>query len=286
MLIKKIVYQGIPGSFSYLAGIKFFGNKNKFIGTETFKEIFELIDKNKADFGIIPIENSIAGSIYENYDLLNKYPIKVVGEIYLRIIHNLLAIKLKNISKRKRLKLIKKVYSHPKALEQCNKFFEKHPWIEKVSFSDTAGAAKFVSEQKNPSLGAIASELAAKIYNLDIILRHIEDDKNNYTRFLVITRNNRNMRLNNPDKCSLIFKLPHRPGSLYRALQPFAENKINLTKIESRPIIGKPFEYIFYLDFDFVGKKLNEILKVIKEFKKVAEEVKILGFYSKGKFIK
>lgn len=286
MADKKIAYQGIPGSFSYIAGIKFFGSKNKFIGTETFKEIFELIKKDKVDFGIIPIENSIAGSIYENYDFLNKYSVKVVGEIYLKIIHNLLAIKFKNFSKEERLKLIKKVYSHPKALEQCQKFFEKHPWIEKINFSDTAGSAKFVSEQKNPSLGAIASELAAKIYNLDIILRNIEDDKNNYTRFLVITRNNKNIRLNNPNKCSLIFKLPHIPGSLYRALRPFAENQINLTKIESRPIIGKPFEYYFYLDFEFNGRKLYDILKVIKEFKKAVQSMKILGFYHKGKFIK
>lgn len=278
----KIVYQGYPGAFSHIAGIKFFGEKNKFWGVKNFEEIFSVIKNKKANFGIIPIENSIAGSIYENYDFLIKYKIKVIGEIYLKIEHNLLGIKINNLNKTQRLKIINKVFSHYKALEQCSNFFKKYKWMEKVSFEDTAGAAQFIKNSHNPSYGAIASRLSAKIYNLNIILKNIEDSKNNYTRFLIIA--NKNIKVKNPNKCSLVFYLKHKPGSLYRALKTFAENKINLTKIESRPIINKPFEYLFYLDFEFSKNKFEILNKILKNLKKDAQGIKILGLYTKGKY--
>jgi len=277
MLNKKIAYQGIPGAFSWLAGIKFFGKNNKFISVDEFKKIFELVVNKKVDYGIIPIENTLAGSIYENYDYLNAYEVKIYGEISLKIEHFLLGIKT-GFSFHKRIKLLKKVFSHPKALEQCQKFFEKYPWIEKVSYKDTAGSAKYVAEFKDISLGAIASKEAGKIYNLEIIKENIEDDKNNFTRFLIISKKE-NKNLKNLNKGSLIFYLPHIPGSLYKSLKPFAENKINLTKIESRPIKGKPFEYVFYIDFEFSKKDLHKVMNALKEFRKLVKKFKFLGFY-------
>ncbi len=285
MLSKKISYQGIEGSYSWIAGINFFGKNNKFIGANNFKEIFLSLKNNKADYGIIPIENSLIGSIYENYDLLKEYKFKVIGEIYLKIEHNLLGIKIKNLRGEKRIKLIKKVYSHPKALEQCRKFFEKYPWIEPIAFFDTAQSAKYVAEAKDPSLGAIASKIAGKIYNLEIIRKNIEDNKHNYTRFWVITK--KYFSFKSPfkaNKCSVVFTLQHKPGTLYNALKIFAQNKINLTKIESRPIIGKPFEYLFFIDFEF--NKNHKILEILKDFKKQTLTLDILGFYEKGKIIK
>jgi chorismate mutase/prephenate dehydratase len=280
---KKIIYQGIKGSHSWLAGVKFFGGNNKFIEANNFKEIFLKVDKNKADYGVIPIENSLIGSIYENYDLLKQFKLKVVGEIYLKIEHNLLGIKFNHLKGEKRIKLIKKIYSHPKALEQCSKFFERYNWLEKVAFSDTAGAAKYVAEAKDLTLGAIASKIAAKIYKLEIIKEKIEDDKNNYTRFWIITKKYFLKKPSKKDnKGSIIFTLKHQPGSLYNALKVFAENKINLTKIESRPIIGKPFEYLFFVDFEF--DKNDKILKILEELKKKTIFLEILGFYEKGKF--
>ncbi len=280
----KIAYQGVPGSFSYLTGVKFFGKKNKFIGTKEFKEIFELVKNQKADYGILPIENSIAGSVYENYDLLDKYEVKIVGESYLKIELCLLGVKIK-IPLNQRIKLMKKIYSHPKALEQCKKFFEKHPWLEKVVFSDTAGSAKYVSETKDITLGAIASKECAKIYNLQVLKENIEDFKNNFTRFLIITDSRKYKTPQTANKASLIFVLPHVPGSLYRSLEVFAQNNLNLTKIESRPIPTKPFEYLFYLDFEF-DKEIfmnGKLEKILQEVKKKTKKLKILGFYSKGK---
>ncbi len=278
----KIAYQGIEGSYSYLAGNKFFSKKGKFIGTNEFKEIFEKISKQEVDYGVIPIENSLAGSVYENVDFLNKYPVKVCGEIYLKINLFLLGIR-SEIPIDLRLKYLRKVYSHPKALEQCKKFFEKYPYLEKIAFSDTARAAKFISETEDISLAAIASKECAKIYNLQILKENIQDFDFNYTRFLIITHEKKYKINKKADKCSLIFVLSHTPGSLYRSLEVFAKNNLNLTKIESRPIPTRPFEYFFFLDFVFKNRKIEEIIDIIKEFSKRVNKLKILGFYEEGK---
>lgn len=282
--MKKIIYQGIEGSFSYLAALKFFGKNNNFLSANEFKEIFESVVNKKADYGIIPIENSLAGSVYENFDLLLKYKVLVCGEVYYKVNLNLLGIKTK-IPISLRLKYLKKIYSHTKALEQCKKFFEKFPKIEKISFSDTARAAQFVAESNDISLGAIASKECAKIYNLQILKKNLEDYKFNFTRFLIIT-NKENYKIN-PDsnKCTLIFILPHVPGSLYRALEIFAVNQFNLTKLESRPIANKPFEYFFFLDFVFNNLDVQKTRNIIlKELSKRTKNLKILGFYKEAKF--
>jgi chorismate mutase/prephenate dehydratase len=274
---KKIVYQGIEGSYSYLVGIKYFGSKNIFIGVNNFKEIFKNVEERKADFGVVPIENSIAGSVYENFDNLNKFKVKVIGECYLEIEHHLLGIKAK-LPFNLRIKFIKKIYSHPKALEQCNKFLDKYPYIEKIAYSDTASAAKLISELNDITIACIANKECAKIYNLEILRENIQDNRNNLTRFLIIS--SKQINIPHTNKASLIFTLPHIPGSLYNALKIFAEFKINLTKIESRPIPEKPFEYFFFVDFIF-SKDVN-LNYVLKEFKKKVNRIKILGIYESG----
>ena len=282
--MKKIVYQGIKGSFSYLTALKFFGKNNKFIGTNEFKEIFDNVSNSRVDYGIVPIENSLAGSVYENFDLLLKYEVYVCGEAYYKVNLNLLGVKAK-IPTNLRIKYLKKVYSHPKALEQCKNFFEKFSHIEKINFSDTARAAEFVSKSNDISLGAIASKECAKIYKLQILKKNLEDFKFNFTRFLIIT-NKRNYKINeDANKCTLIFILPHTPGSLYRALEIFAVNNFNLTKLESRPIPNRPFEYFFFLDFVFKNMKAKRVKDILlKGLPKRVKNFKILGFYKEAKF--
>ncbi len=277
---RKIVYQGIEGSYSYLAGVKFFSKENKFIGVNNFKEIFKLVAENKADFGVVPIENSIAGSVYENIDYLNRYNVKIIGEHYLKIEHCLLGIKARmpfNI----RMKYIKKIYSHPKALEQCSKFLDKYKNIEKIAYTDTASSAKLISELNDITLACIASKECAYLYNLQILKNNIQDFKNNFTRFLFIAQLNFNFKEYNLNKASIIFTLPHIPGSLYRALEIFAINNINLTKIESRPIPEKPFEYFFFVDFIF-NSRIN-LDEIFLKFRKKVKKFKILGIYKNAK---
>lgn len=280
-ILNKVAYQGIPGAFSDIAIKKYFKEKVKAYPRASFEKLFKAVKNRECDFGMVPIENSIAGSIYQNYDLLKEYGVAIVGEIYLKISHNLLVIPLAKI-KSKRLKMVKKVYSHPQALLQCQKFFKNHPWIKAIPAEDTARSAQNLSQSKKIDTAAIASLKAAKIYKLEILKKGIETDKNNFTRFVVIGYKQDIPKAN---KVSLIFSVAHKPGSLYKSLKPFAQRKINLTKIESRPIIGKPWEYLFYLDFETdLGKQ--ECLKAIKQLKKNCLYLKILGFYKKGRTVK
>ena len=276
-----VAYQGLPGAYSDIASQKYFKNKAKTCPKNTFTEIFKAVKNKKCGFAMVPIENSIAGSVYQNYDLLAQYNLYIVGEIYLRICHNLLAVPIKNKTKEERLGAIKKVYSHPVALAQCQKFFNKHPWLKAVSSFDTAGSAKELAQKGNKNTAVIASSLAAKIYGLEIIKQKIETNKNNFTRFVVVSQKQKVIK---PNKVSLIFSTNHKPGSLYQALKPFAQRKINLTKIESRPIIGQLWEYVFYLDFEI--SSIKKCQQAIKELKTNCLFLKILGFYQKGKTVK
>lgn len=279
----KIIYQGIPGSFSYIVALKFFGKNNIFVGVKNFEEIFIKLKNKTGDFGILPIENSIAGSVYENYNFLSKYQTKILGEAYLKIEHNLLGIKMPGVKKDKRIKIITKVFSHYKALEQCSKFFNQYHWLQKEIVDDTATAAKFVADSRKPIYGAIASKLASRIYNLDIVLKNIEDYKENYTRFLIITHKQKT-RQQKYNKCSLILSIKHQPGSLYKVLKIFADYRINLTKIESYPILGKVFEYYFYIDFELNKQQLKDIKKILQKVKQSTLKTIILGLYERGKY--
>lgn len=273
--MKKIIYQGAPGSYSHSTGLGYFGSETSFTGVHHFNEVFEAIKNGNAEFGIIPIENTLAGSVYENYDHLFNYDVQIVAEHKLQIHHNLLGVRGASF------KQLKKVYSHPKALEQCALFFENNPQIEEIVAYDTAGAAEMVSKLKDETLGAIASTDAAKLYDLKILKENIEDDANNWTRFFIITKKTAKLNVKDANKASLIFSTSHQPGSLFSAIKAFADHRLNLTKLESRPMPNKPFEYFFYVDFEFDSKHLDLVKATLAELKADTHILKVLGQYKK-----
>jgi chorismate mutase/prephenate dehydratase len=269
----KVAFCGEPGAFSQIAALEFFKQKIETLPCKSFKEVFEKVKKREADFGTIPIENSLEGSVGQNYDFLLKSNLKIFGEIILKINHCLIALPKTKINS------IKKVYSHPQALGQCREFLEKMGF-EKIPTSDTAGSVKLIKEKNLKDCAAIASERAAKFYQMKILKKNIQSNPQNFTRFFVISKKEAKPTKN--DKTSIVFSTKHVPGALFSALRPFAKNKINLTKIESRPIIGKPWQYNFYLDFQG-NQKEKRVKKALKELKKITNFVKILGSYPKSK---
>lgn len=275
-----IAYLGIPGSYSYLAARNYFpGREQNLKGMKRFIDIFTAIESGEAAYGLVPVENSLAGSVYDNYDLLYQHPVAVIGEHYLKIDLHLLGTH-SQMPRETRIQHISKVVSHYKALEQCEDYLMDHPWMKTEIVSDTAGAAKFVLDQKDPFMAAIASRETAEIYKLDIIEENVHDNPFNYTRFLVIAPKHEAVPTAN--KCSVIFTVAHTPGSLFEALRTLADSDMNLDKIESRPIAGKPFEYIFYVDFDWKDKTVEDVQNMLKEFQKSTNELKVLGYYQAG----
>lgn len=271
--MKTIVYQGMPGAYSHLAAIKTFGSGHHFHGLKTFHEMFLAMEEKQADMAVVPIENTLAGTIYENIDLLNTHEGRIVGECCMKIDHCLLGIPGTT------LQGIQKVFSHAKALEQCTLFFKQHPWIEAVVHNDTAGAAAEIAAKGNAACGAIASSAAGDIYGLENLRMGIQDDCSNTTRFVLFTP------AWDPqikgDKCSLLMRLEHVPGSLANVLHHFVAKKLNLTKIQSRPLRGSLFEYVFYLDFEFAEEQAVEVAGFLDDLKNTVWELKILGLYHK-----
>lgn len=229
----KIAYQGTQGSYSEKALQNLEGEK---IGLVTFQNVYHAVAKGEVDLGLLPIENALAGTIYETIDLLAEGDLKIVGEIYVKVEHCLLA---------KPNARIKKVLSHPKALAQCTKLFANHPEWEAIPHYDTAGAAREVAKSQDLSIAAIASAEAAQKYGLEIAMQNVQDAEENYTRFFLISKTGTKGK-----KGSLCFTIDHTPGKLAEILQQFAKKGINLTHIVSRPILGKPFEYLFYVDLE------------------------------------
>lgn len=272
----KVAFQGEQGAFSQEAAFKFFGKKIETLSCQTFQDVFRLVERKKADFGVIPIENSLEGTIGQNYDLLLKTKVKIFAEIILRISHCLIANQGTKFSQ------ITKVFSHPLALGQCREFLEKKK-LKAIPYSDTARACKMIKEEKLKDSACIASYRVAKIYQMKILKRKIETNPKNFTRFFIISKKKPPKSKNK--KTSIVFTLRNVPGSLFRALAPLAQYKINLTKIESRPIVGKPWQYNFYLDFEGDIKE-NRVKKAIKEFKKNTLFFKVLGVYLRGKYKK
>jgi len=275
--LKKVAIQGEKGSYSEEAAINYFKNKKiKILYCNSFEEVFKNVKNKKANSALIPIENSWTGSINEVYDLLLKYNMFIIGEYILKIKHCLIALKKYSLSK------INKVFSHPQAIEQCRNFLKKYDW-EIIPFYDTAGSAKMIKEEEIEYAASIASKRAAKSYNLKIIKENIQDTENNYTRFIEISNKKINP-ISKKCKTSLIFATRHIPGALYKALEPFAKRKINLTKLESRPDKEKAWQYIFYLDFE---GNINDkkVLEAIKEMKERTKFIKFLGSYKKAKYL-
>lgn len=268
-----VACQGAEGSFSHLAGKTFFTRPFPLVETRSFKEIFAAIHEGRATFGVLPIENSLVGSIYENYDLICHHDLPIRGEVYLRIEHNLLVVPDDRFTPHDRLTKLSKVFSHPKALEQCQLLFDEYPNLTPHPFSDTAGAARDVSSSGDITHAAIASKEAAATYGLSILLSNIEDDSENYTRFLVIGKPD--IPHNAPLKVSLVATLEHRPGTLLALLSALHDGGGDLTKIESRPVRGKPFEYLFYLDVIHPGGSAA----IQRDLTPLTRSLKILGEY-------
>jgi len=268
----KVAFQGEKGAYSEMAVYTFFGKNAEVLPCRDFKGVFENVDKQDAEYGVVPIENSLEGSVNQTYDLFLKYNLKVKGEVIVRVSHCLLA------NRDTKLEQVKTVYSHPQALAQCRNFLERSQW-ELIPTYDTAGSAKMLKEKALKDAAAIASERAAELYGLTILAREIEDTPNNYTRFFVLSKEDSPKTGN--DKTSIIFGATHNPGSLYNALSEFAKRGVSLTKIESRPTKQTPWEYNFYLDFEGhrTEPKCADALKALRDH---STFIKILGSYPKA----
>jgi len=273
--------QGDNGAFSQEAGRRFLGDGIEVLPCQRFEDVFSALDRKKATAAVIPIENTLAGSVHENYDHLLHFDFDIVAETSVRIMHNLIAPPGVSFGK------IRRVYSHPVALSQCLNFFAKNRQIEKVPFYDTAGSVKMLMEQRPRDAGAIASALAAEMYGARILKRSLEDDHRNFTRFFLLRRADSPHRLPTASggdrgwKTSIVFTTRNVPGALFRAISVFALRDLNLTKIESRPLRGKPWEYLFYLDF--VGR-LDEpkCQNALRHLRELADFVRVLGCYPRG----
>jgi len=265
----KIAFQGEIGAYSESAVYSFFGPSAKVKPCENLSEVFESVKKGETPYGVVPIENSLEGSVNQTYDLFLEYDLKVCGEIVLKIVHCLIAHPGTHLNS------IKTVYSHPQALAQCRKFLEK-VGCRLISTFDTAGSVKMIKEEQLKDAGAIASERAAEIYDMKVLAKEIGDSSNNYTRFFVLSKED--SPYSGEDKTSIIFSVKSVPGALYHILEEFAVRHINLTKIESRPTKRTPWEYNFYLDFEGHRneEKCREALRGIKD---KTLFVKILGSY-------
>ncbi|HML16653.1 MAG TPA: prephenate dehydratase [Bryobacteraceae bacterium] len=272
-----VAFQGELGAFSQQAIVQLLGPRAKPVPRQRFDEVFAALRAGEVDAAALPIENTLAGSVHENYDLLLKYDFEITAETSVRIVHNLIAPPGVKFS------AVRKVYSHPVALNQCLDFFARHKRIASVTHYDTAGSVKMVMSERPEGAAAIASELAAKIYGGRILKREIEDDRRNFTRFFLLEpkgakpREPRRAR-RRPWKTSLVFSTGNTPGSLFRALSALALRDLNLVKIESRPRRGKPWEYMFYLDL--LGHREEPRVKnALGHLAELADFLRVLGSY-------
>ena len=271
---KNIGIQGIKGSFHHIVANNFFGKEIHLAEFLSFEEMIYNLNNGKIDYAVMAIENSTAGSIIPNYALIDEYDVSIVGEYYLQITHNLMALKGQSLED------IKEVQSHPMALLQCRDFFKNNSSITLVEEKDTAQIAKKIADNKLKGLGAIASELACKIYDLEIIKENIQTIKKNQTRF-VILQNIRPSENKNINKASLKFELDHKRGSLATILNVLSDCKLNLTKIQSMPKIQTPWRYSFFVDVTFDNMEHYFKAKSIIEI--MAKEFKVLGEYKNAK---
>ncbi|MDH3889685.1 MAG: prephenate dehydratase [candidate division Zixibacteria bacterium] len=270
MAVKKVAFQGERGAFSEQAARQLAGSSARVIPCDSFDTLFDRVESGKATAGVIPIENSLIGSIHRNYDLLLERDLHVIDETQVRVLHCLIAPPGVTVRR------VKKVFSHPAALDQCRRFFTKHPGLSAEPFYDTAGAVKMLSEETPPNAAAIASPLAAEIYGMKVLRKSIEDEKFNFTRFLLLSKKMRPVR--GVAKTSVVFSLKNEPGNLYRALSVFALRDIDLRKIESRPSRRKAWQYYFYVDF--IGSLDEDRVKyALANLDEITHFVRILGCY-------
>lgn len=276
-----VAIQGVHGAFHELAARNYFvEQKIEVAPAETFADLIRMTESSEVDTAVMAIENTIAGSILSNYNLLNNSDLEISGEIFLRIKQNLMALK------GQRIEDLREVHSHPIALQQCVEFFQQYPHIRLVEATDTALVAKKIKEENLTDIGAIGSTLAAEIYGMDLLAEEIETYKKNYTRFLVLHRSEHrpiSEQQSTFDKVSLVFTTSHEVGSLYRVLECFAKNGCNLTKIQSAPIMDKPWEYSFFTDI--IISSPAAYAKAIQDIGHLVGELRILGEYQSGKYV-
>jgi prephenate dehydratase len=272
--VMKVAIQGEPGSFSHEAALRVLPDA-EIVPCALSAEVFAAVARGEADGAVIPIENSLAGSVSEHFDLLLSHDVKAERETLLRIRHNLMAVPGVTLEE------IERVYSHPVALAQCRRFLAGHPKMKALAFYDTAGSAKQIMETSDRRAAAIASEAAAQCYGAEILERGIEDNPENFTRFFLVRRSADASVDPGANKISLAFSIEHRPGSLVNALKELAALGTNLTKIESRPVHGKPWEYVFYVDCQ-IGSA-EEGSRAIAALQSHCEMVKELGRYREAR---
>ena len=275
---RKTGIQGELGAFSQEAAHQLLGLKANIAPYPTFESVFAALRAGKVESAVIPMENTLAGSVHENYDHLLHFDVRIAAETNVRIVHNLIA------PPGTRFQDLRKVYSHPVALNQCLKFFARYRKLERTPFYDTAGSVKMVMEQKEPGAAAIASEVAAGIYGGTILKRSIEDDRRNFTRFFLLYPSKKLPPAPRAKewKTSLVFTTRNVPGALFRGLSAFALRDLNLTKIESRPLRGKPWEYLFYLDF--LGRETDpRVRNALRHLAEIADFLRVLGSYPPGR---
>lgn len=268
---QKIAIQGIKGSFHYQAAQEYFGNQITIMECNSFDKVAQSLLKNEADLGVMAIENSIAGSILPNYALIDRLKLNIMGEHYIDIQQNLMALLGQDLND------LKEVHSHPMALLQCKQFFENYPHIKLVEDTDTASTAQRIHQKQLLGIGAIGSKSAAELYNLEIIRHSIQTMKINATRFVILTTKEEKIDRNQVNKASLKFQVHHKRGSLATVLNVISDCRINMTKIQSLPVIETPWKYAFFVDIVFDNyedfKKAEKLLSIM------AEDFKVLGIY-------
>lgn len=266
----RVAFQGELGAFSQEAAIQLLGEQIELVPRPTFEALFSALDEGVADLGLAPLENTLAGSVHRCYDLLLEHGLQMVAEVILPVVHCLI------VPPGGTMETIGSVESHPVALAQCERFFAAHPRLRRIPAEDTAGSVRHVVESGDPKRAAIASRLAAQTYGGVILQEHLEDHKENYTRFVLLSGSP--YLDDRSNKISLVMKLAHQPGALHRALEPFMSRGLNLLKIESRPLPGRPWEYTFYLDFQ-ASLREEATRAAIEELRGQAADVLILGCY-------
>ncbi len=267
---EKVGFQGVSGSNGEQALFDYFGDEVQTLNVKNFEDIFTELQNDNIKYGVLPIENSSTGGISEVYELLNKYNYHIIGEVCIKVDHFLMGIKGAKIED------IEEVYSHPQGFAQCGEFLKFHANWKLIPYDNTATSAKLVQEQNKKSIAVIASEKVAKIYNLDVLASYINSNKNNITRFAIIGKEL--SRSNENNKVSVVLSTEHSSGSLFKVLELFAQNNINLSKIESRPLKNRSWEYLFYIDFH--GNLEDPIMKsALEQVKNSCHYFKILGNY-------
>ncbi len=273
-MIKRVSIQGYEGSFHQVAARQFFGQEVEVIPCATFRDVVKIAsNKKESDGGVMAIENSIAGSILPNYNLLQKSNLKIAGEVYLQIKQHLL------VNPGVKLEDIREVHSHPMAIQQCLEWLDKYNW-KLIETEDTALSAKHIHQHKSKHIAGIASKLAAELFELHIIAPNIHTMRNNYTRFLILQREENSVRVDDANKASVNFHTDHSRGSLAKVLTRIAEGGINLSKLQSFPIPGSDFKYSFHADMEF--ETIEQFNQVIDEISQITAELKIYGVYKSG----